>query len=114
MHDLITFGRETVQYPDQYNLQWWTFTNGDRERTAMFIDIYDDFDQYVFYDDDLDNERPADAISIRDMDVLKTMRLQCYSVKTLMDKLRQIRTEYGYTARDVNGLDDVYRRLEEE
>jgi len=31
-----------------------------------------------------------------------------------MDKLRQIRTEYGYTARDVNGLDDVYRRLEEE
>ncbi len=114
VHDLITFGRETVQYPDQYNLQWWTFTNGDRERTAMFIDIYDDFDQYAFYDDDLDNERPADAISIRDMDVLKTMRLQCYSVKTLMDKLRQIRTEYGYTARDVNGLDDVYRRLEEE
>jgi hypothetical protein len=30
-----------------------------------------------------------------------------------METELSIRTEYGYTARDVNGLDDVYRRLEE-
>lgn len=113
VHDLIPFGRATVQYPDQYNLQWWTFTNGDHERTALFIDIYDDFDQYAFYDDDLENERPSDVISIRDMEVLKTIRYQCYSIETVMARLRQIRYDYGYTSRDVNGLEDVYGRLEE-
>lgn len=99
--------------PDAYNIQAWNYNDSSHEKTPLFIDIYDSYNNtrpgIVWFD----NVVPNDNIAISNFSIIKDIAFSSTTIPNVRNKLNNstYQNNYGYTAADVNKLFLTYNKL---
>lgn len=99
--------------PDAYNIQAWNYNDSSHEKTPLFIDIYDSYNNtrpgIIWFD----NVVPNDNIAICNFSIIKDIAFSSTTIPNVRNKLNNstYQNNYGYTAADVNKLFLTYNKL---
>ena len=95
--------------PDKFNMQSWSASAGST-RTPLFIDIYDRFNQYNYYQSDWGGTLPQDAVSIYDFSQVMDIALCSPDLAYTKDFLKALSPQYDYNTAAVDRLMAAYER----
>lgn len=98
--------------PDKFNMQSWSASVGST-RTPLFIDAFDTFNQYLYYQSDWSGFLPVDWISIDDFSVIEEIAYRSTDLEHVEYLLKSKSSQYGYTYDDVDRLMVAYERCEQ-
>ena len=98
--------------PDKFNMQSWSASVGST-RTPLFIDAFDTFNQYLYYQSDWSGFLPVDWISIDDFSVIEETAYRSTDLEHVEYLLKSKSSQYGYTYDDVDRLMVAYERCEQ-
>lgn len=98
--------------PDKFNMQSWSASVGST-RTPLFIDAFDTFNQYIYYQSDWGGTLPQDGVSIGDFSVIEEIAYQSTDLDYIKYLLKSKSSQYGYTYADVDRLMVAYERCEQ-
>ena len=120
LHTYTTeYSSKPVPRPDALNRQLWSYTElldpNDiyHLRTPLFIDIYDDFNQYLWPElrHSGYNYFPHDRVCFQDVEAIWNMAINLTSVSEIKQATRSLS---GASQADIDDLFELYEKLESE
>ena len=125
IHNYTSIGGKTYQEPDSYNYQCWYLNNNDvrlRIYSPMFIDLYDDFNQYEWYSvlnpgergNDLLYVTPDDDICIPSAREIQEIAFGSKNSREAGGWIIQYAGRHGYNAETINRFWNIYTMIDNE
>ncbi|WP_300108779.1 hypothetical protein [uncultured Alistipes sp.] len=102
--------------PNEYDLQPWVFDKKDKDnsKSPLFIDLRDNFNQALYYEDTLEECRPYDEIFIQDFEEIQNIAFGSENLTDIRAKVLSLKDKYNFSSGDVTILFRTYFKFEDD